>query len=83
MHMKSGDEDVDAGTFNATACPGHCGNFGGGKHPPTTVPPMQHSGTLAYTERKALCHRTVHQESGAEEAAISGGVIEGDHREGL
>ena len=45
----SGDEDDDAGTFYAPACTGHRGNFGGGKHPSPTVPPMQHAGPLAYT----------------------------------
>ena len=73
MPRTSGDEDGGGGTFYALACPGHRGHFGGGKHPPTTVPPMRHSGTLAYTERKAPCHRTVCQGIVAEEAAVSGG----------
>ena len=41
MPGTSGDEDGDAGTFYAPACPGHRGNFGGGKHPSPTVPPMR------------------------------------------
>ena len=70
-----GDKDGDADTFYAPAYPGHCGHFGGGKHLPPTVPPMRHAGPLAYTERKANCHRTVIQGSGAREAAvIRGGV---------
>ena len=83
MPRTSGDEDGDAGTFHALECPGHRGNFGGGKHPPPTVPPMQHSGPLAYTEHKSPCHCTVRQGSGVEDAAVSGGGIEGEHREGL
>ena len=58
MPRKSGDEDRDAGTFYAPACPGNRGHFGGGKYPPPTVPPMRHSGSLAYTERKSPCHST-------------------------
>ena len=65
----SGNEDGDAGTFYAPACLGHRGYFGGGRHPPHTVPPMWHDGPLAYTEQKAPCHRTVLQGSGSEEAA--------------
>ena len=67
----------------APACPGHCGHFGGGKYPPPTVPPMRYAGTLAYTEQKATCHHTLSQGGGAEEAAVSGGGIEGEHGEGL
>ena len=48
-------------------------------HPPPTVPPMQHYGPLEYTEQKEPCHRTVRQGSGEEEAAVSGGGIEGEH----
>ena len=40
MPRTSSDEDGDEGTFYALECPGHCGHFGGGKHPPPTVPPM-------------------------------------------
>ena len=65
MPRTSGDQDGDAGTFSAPACPGYRGHFGGGKHPPPTVPPMQHAGPLAYTERKAPCHRTLRQGSRA------------------
>ena len=83
MPRTSGDEDDDAGTFYAPSCPGHLGNFGGGKHPPPTVPLMQHAGTLAYTERKAPCHRAVSRGSGAEETAVTRGGIEGEHSEGL
>ena len=60
-----GDKDGDAGTFYAPECPGHHGNFKVGKNTPTTVPPIRHDGTLAYTEHKAPCHRTVRQESRA------------------
>ena len=48
MPRTSGDEDGNAGTFSAPACPGHRGHFGGGKLSPPTVPPMRHSGPLAY-----------------------------------
>ena len=51
--------------------------------PPPTVTPMRHSGPLAYTERKAPCHRTVRHASGAKEAVASGGGAEGDNREVL
>ena len=64
MPRTSGDKDGNAGTFYAPACPGHCGHFGGGKHPPPTVPPMRHTGPLAYTERKLYCHLTMRQRSG-------------------
>ena len=75
----SGDEDGDAGTFYAPKFPGNRGNFGGGKPPPPTVPPMRHAVPLAHTERKSPCHLTVLQGSGAKEAAVSGGGIEGEH----
>ena len=75
MPRTSDDKDGDVDKFYAPACNGHRGHFGGGKPPPTTVPPMQYAGTLAYTEWKAPCHRTVCQGSGAEEAAVSGGGI--------
>ena len=75
--------DGNAGPFYAQVCTGHRGHFGGGKHPPPTMPLMQHAGALAYTERKAPCYRTVFQGSGAEETAVIGGEIEGEHREGL
>ena len=81
MPRTSDNEDGDAGTFHAPACTGYRGNFGGGKHPPPTVPPMQHAGPLAYTERKAPCHRTVLQGIGAGEAAVSRGGIEVEHGE--
>ena len=83
MSRISGKKDGDAGTFYAPACPGHCGHFGGGKHPPPTVFPMQHAGPLTYNERKATCYRTVHQGSVSEEAEVRGGGIEGEHGEGL
>ena len=79
----SGNEDGNAGTFYATACPGHCGNFEGGKLPPPTVPPMQHAGPLVYTEWTAPCHCTVRQGAGSKEGAVSGGGSEGEHKEGL
>ena len=53
IHRISGDEDSDAGTFSATAFPGHRGHFGRVKPLPPTVPLMQNYGPLAYTERKA------------------------------
>ena len=54
-----------------------------GNIPPPMVPPMQHAGPLEYTERKSPCHRTVRHGSRVEEAAVSGGGIEGEHGEGL
>ena len=75
MPRTSGDEDGDAGTFSAPACPGHRGHFGGGKIPPPTVPPMRHTSPLVYTEQKAPWHPTVCQGIGAKEAVVSGGVI--------
>ena len=48
MPRTSGDEDGDAGPFYAPACPGRCGNFGGGTPPTPTVPLMRHNGTLEY-----------------------------------
>ena len=83
MPRMSSDEEADAGTFSTPACTGHRGHFGGGKPPPPTVPPMRHAGPLAYTERKAPCHRTVRQGSRAKEAAVSGGGFEGEHGEGI
>ena len=83
MPMPSGDEDGNSGPFPAPAWPIHCGHFGGGKPPPPTVPLMQHAGPPVYTKRKAPCHFTVRQGSGAKEAAASGGGAEGELREGL
>ena len=83
MPRTSGNEDGEAGTFHAPACPGNHGNIGGRKHPPPTVPLIRHDDLLAYTERKAPCHHTVRQGSRAEEAAVSGGGIDRDHGEGL
>ena len=83
MTRTSGKKDSDAGTFYSPACPGHHGHFGLGKHPPPTVPPMRHACHLLYTEQKAPCHCTVRQGSRAEEKAVSGGVIEGEHGEVL
>ena len=82
MPGRIGDEDGDAGTFSAPACPGHPGHFVGWKPPPPTVPPMRHAGPLVYAERKVPCHRTVCQGGGAEEKAVSGVGIEGEHGEG-
>ena len=79
----SGDEDGDAGTFYAPACPGHSGHFGAEKHPPPTVPLMRYAVPLAYTKRKTPCHHKVRQGSGAEEAAVSGGGTEGEYGEDL
>ena len=83
MPGTSNDEDGDAGTFFAPASTGSCGNFGGGKPPPPTVPLMQHAGPLAYVEHKAPCHRTVCQGGEAEEKAVSGEGVKGELREGL
>ena len=77
------NSDGQAGSFYVPACPGNCGNFGGGKPPPTVVTPMRHDVTLDYTEWKEPCYRTVLQGSGAKDAAVSGGGVEGYHGEGL
>ena len=53
----SGDEDVDAGSLPIPACPGHRGNYGGGKPPPSMVHPMRHAGPPEGTERQAPCLR--------------------------
>ena len=83
MHSTSGDEDGNVGTFSSLACPGNLVHFLGRKPPLPTVPLMRHAGPLAYTERKAPCHCIVCQGSGVKEAAVRGGGIEGDHREGI
>ena len=83
MPRPSGDEDGNSGPFPAPAWPIHCGHFGGGKPPPPTVPLMQHAGPPVYTKRKAPCHFTVRQGSGAKEAAASGGGAEREHGEGF
>ena len=83
MPRTSSDEDGNACPFSTPAFPGNCGHFGGGKPSPPMVTPMQHAGTLAYTERKAPCHRTVRQGGGSKEMAVSGGGIEREHGEGL
>ena len=44
-----GNEDGNAGSFISPACTGYRHNFGGGKPPPPTVPPMRHPGILVYT----------------------------------
>ena len=77
MPRSSGNEYGDAGPFTTPACPGHRGCSGGGKPPPPTVPLMRHAGPLADTERKAPCHISVCQVSGAKETAASGGGDEG------
>ena len=46
MPGTSGDEDGDAITLPAQACPGHRGNSEGGKYPPPTIHTMQHAGPL-------------------------------------
>ena len=79
MPRTSGNKGGNAGSFSTPAFPGHHGNFGGEKPPPPTVPPTRHAGPMAYTEQKAPCHRTVRYGSGAEEAAVSGGGVEGEH----
>ena len=83
MPRTSVDKDGDAGTFSAPAFPGHRGRFGGEKPPPPTVLLMRHYCTLECTEWKTPCHRTVLQGGGLEEKAVSGGLIEGEHIEGL
>ena len=83
MPRTSDDEAGDAGPFSSPAFSGHCDHFGGVKPPPSTVPPMQHSGPLVCVEQKAPCHCIVHHRGRAEEKAVSGGVIEGDLVEGL
>ena len=83
MPRTSGDKYRNAGTFYAPACPGHRDHFEGGKHPPPTMTPMRYAGPLAYTKRKSPCHRTVRHGGGSEEAAVSGGRIEGEHGEGI
>ena len=83
MPGTSSNKEGDADTFYAPAFPGHRGNFGGGKPPPTTMPKMRNSVTLACVERKAPFHLTVFQGGGAEEKAVSGGGIEGEIGEGL
>ena len=83
MPRASDDEDGDAGTFYTPACPGNHGHCRGRKPPPPMVRPMRHVGPMFYTERKAPHHCTVHQGSGAEEAAVSGGIIGGENGEGL
>ena len=65
MPGPSGNEDGDAGPFTIPACPGHRVNSGGGKPPPPMVHPMPHVGPPAGTERKAPCHSSVRQGSGA------------------
>ena len=81
MPRTSSDKDGDAGTFYAPACPGYHGRFKGRKYPSHTVPLMQHTGHLTYTEQKESFQRTVRQVSGAEEAAVSGGLVEGEQGE--
>ena len=81
MPRTSGDVDGDEGPFYALAFTSHRGYFGGGKPPPPKVHLMQHAVTLAYTELKAPFHNTAR--SGAKEAAVIGGGVEGEHGEGL
>ena len=73
----------DAGSFISLACPGYCNNIGGGKPPPPTVHPVQHSGALEFTEWEAPCHLPVRQGGGEESptADIRGDV--GEYREDL
>ena len=83
MPRTSGDEDGDAGPFSTLACLGNRGHFGEGKPPPPTLTPMQHYGPLLYIEQKEPCHCTVRQGSGAKDAVVSGGKVEGEHGEGI
>ena len=83
MPGPSGNEDGDAGTLTSLEYTGHRGHSGGWKPPPPTVHPMQHTGPLEGTEQQSLCHNSVRQGSGAEEATASGGGAEGYLREVL
>ena len=77
------EEDGDADALFQPACPRYRDHFGGGKPPPPTVPPMQHSGPMEGTKRQAPCHCTVRKGRGTKEAWYGGGGVEGKHGEGL
>ena len=47
------------GALLESARPGHCGNTGIGKPPPTTVPSVRHSGAVAFPKRIAQGHSAV------------------------
>ena len=56
MPRPSGNKDGDKGSIPIPACPGHHGNFGGGKPSPHMENHMQHDGTLEGTEWQVPCH---------------------------
>ena len=63
---ESGDEDGNAGTLCAPACPRYCGDTGGRKLPPLTMRQVRHAGPPEGAERAAPGDRTVPQGSGKE-----------------
>ena len=75
---ESGNEDSNAGTLCAPACPRHCGDAVGSKLPPPTVRPVRHAGPPEGAERAAPGDCTVPQESGKEEMTA---VRDGDEGE--
>ena len=83
MQWQGVDADGDEGALLAPARQGHRGDTGGGKTPPSTVPPVLHAGDVEGPEWDAQDHGTVHSGSGAEETEISSRRGEGGHRQGF
>ena len=75
--------DGHGGEFMAPACTGHCGDTGGGKPPPPTVPSMQHASIMAGSERDASAHRAMQEGGGTKETATDRGGGEGYHFQSL
>ena len=71
MSGTGGNADGDAGSFISPAYLGYCHHIGREKPTPPTVPPMQHVGDLACTERETPRHHPVRQ-GGGEEAPTAG-----------
>ena len=77
------DADVDAGTLFTPSCQGHSDHPGGGKPPPSMVPPVRYAGALEGAEREAYYHHPVCQGGVAEETASGGRGYAGERGEVL
>ena len=71
------------GALLESARPGHCGNTGIGKPPPTTVPSVRHSGAVAFPKRIAQAHSAVQERGGSEETAFGGRGGKGGNLKGV
>ena len=78
-----GNTSGDAGALFAPARPRHRGDTGGGKPPPTTVPPVRPSGLQEGAEQAPPGDQPVQDGDGAETEKTGGGGDAGHVREGV